>query len=170
MNEFFKNRPSHHRNGGGLLYVYSSKVVWTEGHRGKLACGNGFKAAFSPPPEFQGESGMLTAEDAFVASINMSFTIAFLRFAEKEKVNLCEYECNCNGIMDRVMPRMAFKRIVLHPRAVVASDADVPAVERCMDLADKYAVVRNSVKPKVVLEYKIELDKRKAAAKADMTQ
>ena len=170
MNEFFKNRPSHHRNGGGRLYVYSSKVVWTEGHRGKLACGNGFKAAFSPPPEFQGESGMLTAEDAFVASINMSFTIAFLRFAEKEKVNLCEYECNCNGIMDRVMPRMAFKRIVLHPRAVVASDADVPAVERCMDLADKYAVVRNSVKPKVVLEYKIELDKRKAAAKADMTQ
>jgi len=170
MNEFFKNRPSHHRNGGGCLYVYSSKVVWTEGHRGKLACGNGFKAAFSPPPEFQGESGMLTPEDAFVASINMSFTIAFLRFAEKEKVNLCEYECNCNGIMDRIMPRMAFKRIVLHPRAVVASDADVPAVERCMDLADKYAVVRNSVKPKVVLEYKIELDKRKAPAKAETAQ
>ena len=153
------------------MYVYSSKVVWTEGHRGKLACGNGFKAAFSPPPEFSGEPGTLTPEDAFVASINMSFTLAFLRFSEKEKVRLCEFECSCNGIMDRVMPRMAFKRIVLHPRAVVASDEDVPAVERCMDLADKYAVVRNSVKPKVVLEFKIEIDKKKAAAaRAEMAE
>ena len=153
------------------MYVYSSKVVWTEGHRGKLACGNGFKAPFSPPPEFSGESGTLTPEDAFVAAINMSFMLAFLKFAEKEKVRICEFECNCNGIMDRVMPRMAFKRIVLHPRVMVASDADVPAVERCMDLADKYAVVRNSVKPKVVLEYKIELDKKRAAAaKAEMAE
>ncbi len=147
------------------MYVYSSQAVWTGDHRGRLACGNGFKAVFSPPPEFQGESGTLTAEDAFVASINMSFSLAFLRFCEKEKVRLCEFECSCNGIMDRVMPRMAFKRIVLHPRAVVASDEDVPAVERCMDLADKYAVVRNSVKPKVVLEYKIEIDKKGAGEK-----
>lgn len=153
------------------MYVYSSKVVWTEGHRGKLACGNGFKAPFSPPPEFQGESGTLTPEDAFVAAINMSFTLSFLKFAEKEKVRLCEFECNCNGIMDRVMPRMAFKRIVLHPRVVVASDDEVLAVERCMDLADKYAVVRNSVKPKVVLEYKIEIDKKgAAAARAEMAE
>ena len=153
------------------MYVYSSKVVWTEGHRGKLACGNGFKAPFSPPPEFSGEPGTLTPEDAFVAAINMSFTLAFLKFAEKEKVCLTEFECSCNGIMDRVMPRMAFKRIVLHPRAVVASDEDVPKVERCMDLADKYAVVRNSVKPKVVLEFKIEIDKKKAAAaRAEMAE
>lgn len=145
------------------MYVYSSKVAWTEGRHGKLSCGNGFKAPFSAPPEFQGEVGTLTAEDAFVAAINMSFTMAFLKFAEKEKVVLCEFECNCNGIMDRVMPRMAFKRIVLHPRAVVGSDEDIPKVERCMDLADKYAVVRNSVKPKVVLEFKIEVDKKRSA-------
>ena len=147
------------------MYVYSSQAVWTGGNRGRLACGNGFKAVFSPPPEFSGESGTLTAEDAFVAAINMSFSLSFLRFCEKEKVHLCEFECSCNGIMDRVVPRMAFKRIVLHPRAVVASDGDVAAVERCMDLADKYAVVRNSVKPKVVLEYKIELEKKGASEK-----
>jgi len=153
------------------VYVYSSKVVWAGGRRGKLTCGNGFRALFSPPPEFQGEAGTLTAEDAFVASVNMSFTLTFLKLAEQEKLDLRAFECNCNGIMDRVMPRMAFKRIVLHPRVMVASDADVPAVERCMDLADKYAVVRNSVKPKVVLEYKIELDKKRAAAaKAEMAE
>ncbi|MBM4249538.1 MAG: OsmC family protein [Euryarchaeota archaeon] len=151
------------------MYVFSSNVTWTEARRGKLACGNGFKATFSASPEFQGETGTLTAEDAFVASINMSFTLAFLKLAETEKVELREFDCSCNGIMDRVMPRMAFKRIVLHPRAVVASDEDVPKVERCMDLADKYAVVRNSVKPKVVLEYKIELDKRKAPLKAEQS-
>jgi organic hydroperoxide reductase OsmC/OhrA len=147
------------------VYVYSSKVVWTEGRRGKLTCGNGFKAGFSPPPEFQGEPGPLTPEDAFVASVNMSFTLSFLKFAEQEKLDLRAFECNCNGIMDRVTPQMAFKRLVIHPRAVVGSDEDIPKAERCMDLAEKFSSVRNSVRPKVVLEYKMEIDKKKAPDK-----
>ena len=144
------------------MYVYSSKVVWTEGRRGKLTCGNGFKAVFSAPPEFQGEAGPLTPEDAFVASVNMSFTLMFLKVAEQEKLDIRAFECNCNGIMDRVAPQMAFKRIVLHPRAVLGSDEDIPKAERCMDLAEKLSPVRNSVKPKVVLEFKMEIDKKRS--------
>lgn len=147
------------------VYVYSSKVVWAGGRRGKLTCGNGFRAVFSPPPEFQGESGTLTAEDAFVASVNMSFALTFLKLAEQEKLDLRAFECNCNGIMDRVAPQMVFKRIVLHPRAVVGSDEDVPKAEKCMDLAEKLSPVRNSVKPKVVVEFKMELDKKKPTEK-----
>ena len=142
------------------MYVYSSKIVWTEGKKGKLTCGNGLKANFSAPPEFQGEAGLITAEDAFVSSVNMSFMIAFLRFSEKEKVVLRGFECNCNGIMERLIPRIMFKRLVLHPKVTVASDEDIPKVERCMEFADKYSVVGNSVKPKIVLEYKIEVEKR----------
>jgi organic hydroperoxide reductase OsmC/OhrA len=149
------------------MYVYSSKVVWTEGRRGKLTCGNGFKAVFSPPPEFQGESGPLTPEDALVASVNMSFATSFLRFAEQERVDLRGFECSCNGIMDRLAPQMAFKRIVLHPRAVLGSDEDVPKAERCMDLAEKFSPVRNSVRPKVVLEYKLEVDHKKGPERKD---
>jgi organic hydroperoxide reductase OsmC/OhrA len=145
------------------LYVYSSKVVWTGGRRGKLTCGNGFKAIFSPPPEFQGEAGPLTPEDSFVASVNMSFALTFLKIAEQEKLDLRAFECNCNGIMDRVAPQMMFKRIVLHPRAVVGSDDDIPKAERCMDLAEKLSPVRNSVKPKVVVEFKMELDRKKTS-------
>jgi organic hydroperoxide reductase OsmC/OhrA len=142
------------------LYVYSSKVVWTEARKGKLTCGNGLKTAFSSPPEFQGEAGVITPEDAFVSSVNMSFMLTFLKFAEKEKIVMRAFECNCNGIMDRLVPRIMFKRLVLHPKVTVASDEDIPKVERCMELADKNSVVGNSVKPKIVLEYKIEIDKK----------
>ena len=142
------------------MYVYSSRVTWSEGRRGRVACGNGFKGTFSSSPEFQGETGTLTPEDAFVAAVAMSFTLAFLRFAEKEQVGLRAFECSCNGIMDRMMPRVAFKRVVIHPRAVVASDGDVPKVERCLELAEKHSAVVNSVRAKVVMEYKVELERR----------
>ncbi|MGQ9582588.1 MAG: OsmC family protein [Thermoplasmatota archaeon] len=142
------------------MYVYSSRVTWTEGRRGRVVCGNGFKSGFSPPPEFHGEPGTLTPEDALVAAVGMSFTVAFLRFAEKEKVALRAFECSCNGIMDRTMPRLAFKRVVIHPRAVVASDEDVPKVERCMEMAEKNCPVVNSLRPKVVVEYKVELERK----------
>ncbi|MEM2976719.1 MAG: hypothetical protein QXW06_03580, partial [Thermoplasmata archaeon] len=85
--------------------------------------------------------------------------LAFLRFAKKEKLRHRAFESNCNGIIDRTLPRIAFKRVVIHPRVVVASDEDIAKAERCLELAQKHSAVVNSVKPKVVMEYKVELEK-----------
>jgi uncharacterized OsmC-like protein len=97
----------------------------------------------------------------------MSFMETFLRLAEKEKIVIRGYECNCNGIMDRTLPRLSFKRIVVHPKVTVGSDDDIPLVEHCMEEAEKYSVIRNSVKPKVVLEYRIEVKKGKGASQKE---
>ncbi len=136
--------------------VYTTRVVWTGGHDGELTCGNGPKMSFSAPPALQGRPGVMTPEDAFVASLNMCFHLMFIWATERLKIQLVSYECEAEGhVVDLLDRTSAIERTVLRPVIRVKAES-VKRVDKALEWARKYSLMANSVKAPVIIEPKIE--------------
>jgi len=136
--------------------IYTSKVVWTGSHDGELTCGNGPKMPFSAPPTLQGRSGVMTPEDAFVASLNMCFHLMFVWATERLKIQLVSYECEAEAeVVDLLDRTSTIKKAVLRPRIRVKAES-VKRVDKALTWARKYSLIANSIKAPVLIEPKIE--------------
>lgn len=131
---------------------YSTKAVWTGGHRGELTCGNGTTMPFSAPAAIHGEPGVLTPEDAFVGALNSCFMLMFIWAAERLKIDLVSYECEAVGHVKELLDRTStFSRVVLRPR-IEARNCTEGDIRRALGLAEKYSLVWQSIKAEVELE------------------
>jgi organic hydroperoxide reductase OsmC/OhrA len=136
--------------------IYTTKVVWTGGHEGELTCGNGPKMTFSAPPTLQGSSGVMTPEDAFVASLNMCFHLMFVWAAERLKIHLVSYQCEAEGhVVDLLDRTSTIERVVLKPVIKVKAES-AKRVGKALEWARKYSLIANSIKAPVLIVPKIE--------------
>lgn len=142
-----------------MVHVYNSKVRLKEGRVGELTCGNGHKTDFSAPPEFRGNTGMLTAEDALVAAVNMSIMQTFLHLVEKKAIKIRGYEADANGILGNRKGNECIIRIVVHPKITIDPGTDIDGVELCLNEARKYSIIANSTHATIVVEHKLEIQK-----------
>jgi organic hydroperoxide reductase OsmC/OhrA len=146
--------------------VYETVVTWTGGHKGRLKLGNGPDMAFSAPPASHGEAGVLTPEDAFVGAVNTCVMLMFIWAAERFRLDLVSYECRAEGTKLAELDRTEiFTTVVLRPRVVVRaatgpSEAVEKRVRRALESAQKFSLVANSVKSKVIIEPEILIDTR----------
>ena len=143
--------------------VYHTTVTWKGEHRGYIVMGNGPEMDFSAPPDAQGHSGVLTPEDAFVGSANTCIMMMFLWAAERFKLDLLSYECRAEGTklieLDRteIFTQLWFCPVI----RIAAGSEPVTVVEkrarRALQSAQKYSLVANSVKSKIVIDPTIEI-------------
>jgi len=142
------------------MATYTTTVVWTGGHNGRLTCGNGHEADFSAPPSLLGMAGVLTPEDAFVAAVNTCFQMMFLWAAERFKLGLVSYRCQAEGHVKEFLDQTSiFERVVLRPEIVVR-DADERRVRVALQAARRYSLIAESVKSEIVIEPLIQIQKR----------
>ncbi len=143
--------------------TYNTTVTWKGKHWGHLKLGNGPEMDFSAPPDAQGHLGVLTPEDAFVAAVNTCVMMMFIWATERFKLNLVSYDCYAEGTkLIELDCTEIFTQVVLRPKIVVRADGqDASAVEkrvrRALESAQKYSLVANSIKSKVILEPEINL-------------
>jgi organic hydroperoxide reductase OsmC/OhrA len=143
--------------------MYHTTVTWKGEHWGHIKMGNGPEMDFSAPPDAQGHPGVFTPEDAFVAAANTCVMMMFIWAAERFKLNLVSYDCYAEGTKLIELDRTEiFTQLVLRPKIVVrADDQDIAAVEkrvrRALESAQKYSLVANSVKSKVVIEPEVNI-------------
>jgi organic hydroperoxide reductase OsmC/OhrA len=141
--------------------LYETSVNWTGGHRGHLKLGNGPEMDFSAPPASHGEAGVLTPEDAFVGAVNTCVMLMFIWAAERFRLDLVSYECRAEGTKLIELDRTEiFTTVVLRPRIAVRAGNELPEavekrVRRSLKSAQKYSLVANSVKSKVIIEPEI---------------
>jgi len=144
--------------------VYDTTVAWKGDHWGHIAMGNGPEMDFSAPPDAEGHAGVLTPEDAFVASINTCIMMMFIWATERFKLNLLSYECRAEGTKLIELDRTEiFTDVRLWPRIRVGANGQEKAVvesriQRALRAARKYSLVANSVKSEVVIEPTIEIE------------
>ena len=138
--------------------TYHTTVRWTGDHWGHVVMGNGPEMQFSAPPDAHGHAGVLTPEDAFVASANTCIMMMFIWAAERFKLKLLSYECRSEGTklieLDRteIFTRLHFRPVIRisaagEPQAVVEG-----RTRRALQAAQKYSLVANSVKSEIVIE------------------
>ena len=144
--------------------TYNTTVRWDGEHWGHLVMGNGPEMKFSAPPEAHGHPGVLTPEDAFVASANTCIMMMFIWATERFKLKLLSYECRTEGTklieLDRteIFTRLHFRPLIRiaaagEPRAVVEA-----RTRRALEAARKYSLVANSVKSEVVVDPEIVIE------------
>ena len=143
--------------------AYTTTVTWKGEHWGRIQMGNGPDMDFSAPPDAQGHPGVLTPEDAFVASANTCIMMMFLWAAERYKLNLLSYECRAEGTKQVELDRTeTFTHLRFWPHIRVSPGVEDPMVVRsriqhALRSAQKYSLVANSVKAEIIIEPKIEV-------------
>jgi organic hydroperoxide reductase OsmC/OhrA len=144
--------------------VYDTTVTWKGEHWGHIAMGNGPEMDFSAPPDAQGHAGVLTPEDAFVASVNTCIMMMFIWATERFKLNLLSYECRAEGTKLIELDRTEiFTDLRLWPHIRVGANGDdlvmvESRIKRAFRAARKYSLVANSVKSEVIIEPIIEIE------------
>jgi organic hydroperoxide reductase OsmC/OhrA len=143
--------------------TYHTTVAWTGEHWGHLKMGNGPEMDFSAPPDAHGHAGVLTPEDAFVAAANTCVMMMFIWAVERFKLDLQSYECDTEGKKLIELDRTEiFTDLVFRPKIVVKANGADPErvrkqVNRALESAQKYSLVANSVKSKIMIEPTIEV-------------
>ena len=143
--------------------VYHTDVAWKGEHWGHLRMGNGPEMDFSAPPDAQGNPGVLTPEDAFVAAANTCVMMMFIWAAERFKLNLLSYDCRVEGTKRIELDRTEiFTHLRFWPKIrIKAGGEDPQALEgrtrRALAAAQKYSLVANSVKSEIIIEPEIEV-------------
>jgi organic hydroperoxide reductase OsmC/OhrA len=144
--------------------VYHTTVRWQGEHWGHIAMGNGPEMDFSAPPDAQGHAGVLTPEDAFVASINTCIMMMFVWAAKRFKLDLRKYECRAEGTKLIELDRTEiFTDVRLWPQIRVGANGEEKAVvesriQRALRAARKYSLVANSVKSQVIIKPTFEIE------------
>lgn len=144
--------------------VYDTTVSWKGDHWGHIIMGNGPEMDFSAPPDAQGYAGVLTPEDAFVASVNTCIMMMFIWATERFKLNLLSYQCRAEGTKLIELDRTEiFTELRLWPQIRVGANGDDPAavksrIQRALRAARKYSLVANSVKSELIIEPAIEIE------------
>jgi len=144
--------------------TYHTTVRWTGEHWGHVAMGNGPEMQFSAPPDAHGHAGVLTPEDAFVASANTCIMMMFIWAAERFKLKLLSYECRSEGTKLIELDRTEiFTRLHFRPVIRIAAAGEPHAVvegrtRRALQAAQKYSLVANSVKSEIVIEPEVIIE------------
>ena len=144
--------------------VYDTTVTWKGKHWGHIVMGNGPKMDFSAPPDAEGHAGVLTPEDAFVASVNTCIMMMFIWATERFKLDLLSYECRAEGTKLIELDRTEiFTDLRLWPHIRVGANGEEMAkvesrIQRALRAARKYSLVANSVKSEVIIEPTIEIE------------
>ena len=143
--------------------TYHTDVSWKGEHLGYVIMGNGPEMDFSAPPDAHGHEGVLTPEDAFVASVNTCIMMMFIWATERFKINLLSYDCRAEGTKLIEIDRTEIFTN-LHLRPVIRIDAngeDIAKIEnrarKALRAAQKYSLVANSVKSELKIEPTIEV-------------
>jgi organic hydroperoxide reductase OsmC/OhrA len=144
----------------GRIAKYHTTVEWKGAHRGRLRMGNGPEMDFSAPPDAYGEAGVLTPEDAFMASVNTCIMMMFVWTAERFKIELLSYDCYAEGTKVVELDRTeTFSDLVLRPKIAVRrhdeEDTARRRVLRALESARKYSLIANSVKSTITVEPEI---------------
>jgi len=143
--------------------TYNTTVAWKGDHLGHIAMGNGPEMDFSAPPDAQGQSGVLTPEDAFVAAANTCIMMMFIWAAERFKLKLVSYNCRAEGTKLVELDRTEiFTHLHFYPVIRIACDKEEPKTvegraRRALQSAQKYSLVANSVKSQIIIEPYFEI-------------
>jgi len=126
-------------------FTYKTRTEWSEGRSGSLLGDGKPPIRFSSPPEFNGETGVWTPEDLFVAAVETCHMMTFVSFAARRHLQLISYQSHTNGVLEFVDGEYRFTRIVIFPTITVPKSMDEQEVKVVVQDAHKHCLVVNSI-------------------------
>jgi organic hydroperoxide reductase OsmC/OhrA len=126
-------------------FTYRTSASWLEGRSGLLSSEGKPALRISSPPEFDGERGVWTPEEMFVASVELCHMSTFMAAASKADVPVTSYRSHANGVLEFVEEDYRFTRIVIFPTIVIPSQEYEDEVQDLLKETSRHCLVTNSI-------------------------
>lgn len=136
-------------------YSYESEAEWRGGKEFRLTSGALPAIAGGAPAEFHGSENNWSPEHLFVASMNSCYALTLLAIAEFSKVPIVSLACAARGKLEKTPSGYQVTEIVVRPRVVILSAADLSRMARVVEKAKANCFISNSIKSTVKIEPEI---------------
>ncbi|MBL0308570.1 MAG: OsmC family protein [Bacteroidetes bacterium] len=138
-------------------HSYQVALNWKEGRMGIMSSDVlPTKIEVATPPEFEkGVAGIWSPEHLFTASVLSCFMTTFLAIAEYSKLEFESFDCDAEGILDKVEGKFLMTEINLTAKLKINDLGKSEKVERVLQKSEAACLISNSIKTKVNLTCEI---------------
>jgi len=135
---------------------YANSVSWKGERKGLLTAKHRPPLEIATPADFRGHEGIWTPEDLLVASVNSCVMTTFLYYCAKADFKLVDYQSSAEGIAELTAEGLAFTRVVVSPKIVVAPRSARDRAEAAIRRAKDRCLISNSLSCQIAVEPHIE--------------
>lgn len=138
-------------------HIYNVSLKWEEDRKGIISSPElALKFEVATPPEFEkGMAGIWSPEHLFTASVLSCFMTTFLAIAEYSKLDYEEFDCNAEGVLEKVDGKFLMTEINLFATLKIKELDKKEKAERILQKSEAACLITNSIKTKVILNTKI---------------
>ena len=138
-------------------HSYQVALNWKAGRQGIISSDVlTTKIDVATPPEFdKGVPGIWSPEHLFTAAVLSCFMTTFLAIAEYSKLDFENFDCNAEGILDKVEGKFLMTEINLNAALKINDISKAERAERILHKSEENCLISNSIKTKVNLTCKI---------------
>lgn len=134
-------------------HSYNVSLKWEEGRKGVIQSPElPTKIEVATPPEFdKGIPGIWSPEHLFTAAVLSCFMTTFLAIAEFSKLEFKSFDCDAEGVLDKVEGKFLMTEVNLKVRLVIDDASKKERAERILEKSETACLISNSIKTKVNL-------------------
>lgn len=134
-------------------HSYNVSLKWEEGRKGVMHSPElPTKIEVATPPEFdKGIPGIWSPEHLFTAAVLSCFMTTFLAISEFSKLEFKSFDCDAEGVLDKVDGKFLMTEINLKVLLVIDDESKKERAERILEKSEAACLISNSIKTKVNL-------------------
>ena len=138
-------------------HSYNVSLKWEEGRKGIMESPElPTKIEVATPPEFEkGIPGIWSPEHLFTASVLSCFMTTFLAIAEYSSLEFENFDCDAEGILDKVEGKFLMTEINLNAKLKINDISKKDKAERVLHKSEAACLISNSIKTTVNLNSEI---------------
>jgi organic hydroperoxide reductase OsmC/OhrA len=126
-------------------FTFRTSVSWTSERSGSLTANGKPPITVSAPREFRGNPNEWSAEDLFIAAVEICHMQTFLAYAAQHSVKVVSYASHANGVLEFIDGDYRFTRIVIFPTIGIPAAGTENLVHGLLREAEKHCLVANSI-------------------------
>lgn len=141
-------------------HIYSVNLKWESGRKGIMSSPElPTIIEVATPPEFEkGMPNIWSPEHLFTAAVISCFMTTFLAIAGYSKLDFLTFDCNAEGILEKIEGKYLMTKIILKPTLTISDLNKIEKAQRVLELSEKACLISNSIKSEVILKPTINIE------------
>lgn len=142
-----------------MEHYYDVNVMWEADRQGVLSSTVLPQTIdVATPPEFpKGMAGIWSPEHLLVGAVSSCLMTTFLAIAENSKLEFKAFQCAATGKLELIEGKYMISEIELKPVVTLKEGKDRERAERIVQKAEAACLITNSIKSKVKMVTRIEV-------------
>jgi peroxiredoxin-like protein len=141
-------------------HIYNVNLKWESDRKGLISSPElPTTIEVATPPEFdKGMPNIWSPEHLFTASVLSCFMTTFLAISEYSKLDFISFECNAEGILEKIDGKYLMTKIILKPTLTITEIDKYEKAQRVLEKSEAACLISNSIKSEVQLQPTINIE------------